>query len=137
MVVAASDASGDLDYWWQGSDGWWRVQNVAASQDSAPRGFLEPSIAWTSHSVVIAALSRPIGGPPGGALYYWWQAADTEPWNQEGPLTPEPGNVYVGPSIAWTDKSVVIAAANPSDGHVYYWWQAHGSPTWSLPQQVD
>jgi hypothetical protein len=65
-----------------------------------------------------------------GNLYYWWQAADTTPWNMQTVAT---AGLYYFPSIAWTGDSVVITASGVG-GNLYYWWQAAGTAPWNMQQ---
>jgi hypothetical protein len=99
VVIAAADQVGNLYYWWQwdpfgiGIEGFgpplfpqppWNKETVA----SVPGGFNQPAIAWTGSSVIIAAVDST------GTLHYWWQQANTTPWNGEtvalNPLPPPP-----------------------------------------------
>jgi uncharacterized protein YccT (UPF0319 family) len=83
------------------------------------------AIAWTGSSVVIAAVDG------SGNLKYWWQKADTTPWNPETVASAGPGGipVYFWPAIAWTGSSVVISAVDSSK-NLDYWWQQADTTLW-------
>jgi hypothetical protein len=59
-------------------------------------------------------------------LEFWWQAGSTV-WHQETVAT---STFDSRPSIAWTGRSLVIAAASKT-GSVDYWWQRADAQPWN------
>jgi len=151
VVIVASPLrqnGGNLFYFWQAvGTGTWHKQLVASGNDCPPSGSgftpVEPTgyqsnaIAWTGDSVIIAARDQRNGG-----IYYWWQPNGGTTWNQQTVAAGPPGCCSFGggtppftylvgysvPSIAWTGKSVVIAAIDKNGLH--YWLQEKGQTTW-------
>jgi hypothetical protein len=150
VVLVASNQGidgGDLFYFWQktGTSTWHR-EHVASGgcigsgfQPLTELGYQANGIAWTGDSVIIAAVDQRNGG-----LYYWWQPNGGTTWHQETVASGPPGccsfgsvvnsqvtpdvHGYSVPSIAWTGKSVVIAA---TDKHgLHYWFQEKFKTTW-------
>lgn len=150
VLVASNNPAnegGDLFYFWQttGTSTWHKELVAAAGcqgagwQPVTTLGYQSNAIAWTGASVVIAAVDTRNGG-----LYYWWQANGSTAWHQQTVAAGPPGccsfgsvvngNVtpyvvgYSVPSIAWTGKSVVVAATDSTGLH--YWFQENGKTTW-------
>ncbi len=153
VVIVASPQrqnGGNLFYFWQkGGTGSWQKEQVASGNDcpnnqsgwtlGVPTGYRSSAIAWTGSSVVIAALDQRDGG-----IYYWWQPSGGTTWNQQTVAAGPPGCCSFGsvvngvttpylvgysvPSIAWTGRSVVIAAIDKNGLH--YWFQEKGQTTW-------
>lgn len=151
VVLVASDnpanQGGNLYYFWQktGTSTWHRELVAAAGcagsgwQPVMTLGYESNAIAWTGDSVIIAAVDIRNGG-----LYDWWQANGGTTWHQQTVAAGPPGCCsfsswvngkgtpmvmgYSQPSIAWTGKSVVLAATDPRGLH--YWFQEKGKTTW-------
>jgi len=151
VVIVASPMrsdGGNLFYYWQKvGTGTWQKQQVASGNDCpnsasgwtpvTPTGYQSNAIAWTGSSVIIAARDQRNGG-----IFYWYQPSGGTTWNQQTVATGPPGCCSFGggtppftylvgysvPSIAWTGKSVVIAAIDKNGLH--YWFQEKGQTTW-------
>lgn len=86
-------------------------------------------IAWTGSSAIITAS---VGGELPTGVYYWWQAADTTPWNQQ---TVKTGN-YSRSAIVWTGTEVGISAYG-ADNKLYCWSQKAGTTPWEEETVAD
>jgi hypothetical protein len=147
LVASPGIQGGNLYYFWQttGSSAW-NKQHVASGGCPGPGfqplttlGYRSNAIVWTGKSVIIAAVDQRNGG-----LYYWWQAAGTTPWNKQTIANGPPGCCNFGsvdngvttphvmgyspPSMAWTGRSVVVAATYKNG--LNYWFQESGQSTW-------
>jgi hypothetical protein len=121
VVVAGSDNTGDIDYWWQatGSTAW--HQQRVATGSSGLNWQDRPSIAWTGNSVVIAATGI------AGGLYIWSQPVGGTTWTED--VISGSGFAFQNTSIAEAAGSVILAVGDGS-GNLDYWWAPNGSTSW-------
>jgi hypothetical protein len=127
VLVAATDSSGNLDYWWQASGtGVWNEQQVAAATSTLT--YSNPAIVWTGNAVLVTATDS------AGNVDYWWQASGTGVWHEQQVAAATSTLTYLNPAIVWTGNAVLVTASD-SAGNVDYWWQASGTGVWH-PQQV-
>lgn len=113
VIIAAADALGNLDYWWQAKEKTnWNLQHVAAAATDGGILYTGPAIAWAGNSVALVASDN-----SGDALTYWWQAKNKTPWNRQIVATAQQ------PAIACAGDDVVVTAVDTA-GNLQYWWQS-------------
>jgi hypothetical protein len=118
-VIAATDAHGDLYYFWQASGSTtWHRQLVASG------GYSKPCITWTGQDVAIAALDS------SGDLFYFTQPGSGTTWASQLVATASSGK-YQAPSVTVSPGGQVLISAGNSSGELVSFTLNPGSTSWS------
>jgi hypothetical protein len=123
-VVTATDAFGNLDYWYQpgGATGW--TKQVVASASSGT-SYYDAEITASPTGVLITAVEYYTG-----SIDFWWEADGTTTWYQETVASGGQAGYFGNPSIAWSGAGVYIAATDKY-GNAELWYAASGTATWT------
>ena len=123
-VVTATDAFGNLYYWYQpgGSTGWTKQPVASSNSDTS---YYDAQITASPTGVMITAVEYYTG-----SIDFWWQADGTTPWHQETVASGGQAGYFGGPSIAFTGAGVYIAATDKY-GNVELWYAQDGTSSWS------
>jgi hypothetical protein len=120
-VIAATDAHGDLYYFWLAA-GHWHSQEVAKGKRGV--AYSKPAIAWTGHSVVIAAINA------SGALVYFAQHSGSSKWSSHV-ISLVPHHRYQAPSVTGTPGGGVLISSANSAGDLLSFELGSGGGAWT------
>jgi hypothetical protein len=120
-VVAATDAHGDLYYFWLAS-GRWHSQEVAKGK----RGVLysKAAIAWTGNATVIAAVNS------AGALVYWRLPQGSTKWHYQQ-VAKVAHHSFQNPSITGIPGGGVLISTANSAGELLSFSRAGSGGSWA------
>jgi hypothetical protein len=121
-VVAATDAHGDLYYFWLAGTTW-HSQRVARGKRGV--AYSKPAIAWTGHTVAIVALSE------SGGLVYFARHTSNSGWSSRL-LSQVAHHRYGAPSVTAIPGGGVLASASNSAGELMSFELAPGKARWTI-----
>lgn len=93
-----------------------------------------PAVAWTG--VIGFVRLRPVSFDvitatgPGGRLDYWWAEDGSSTWHPETIAKSGAHAAYGGPTIAASNKSVMVTAVNTKSGNLMFWYQRFDATAW-------
>jgi hypothetical protein len=126
-VIAATDAHGDLYYFWL-TGTTWHSQEVAKGKRGV--AYSKPAIAWTGHTVVIVALTE------SGGLVYFARHTSNSGWSSRV-LSQVARHRYQAPSVAGIPGGGVLVSAANSAGELMSFELAPGTSRWKTARLAD
>ena len=120
-VIAATDAHGDLYYFWLAA-GHWHSQEVAKGKRGV--AYSKPAIAWTGSAVVIAAVNA------SGGLAYFAQHSGSSKWKYHL-ISQIPHHRYLAPSVTGTPGGGVLISTANTVGDLVSFGLGGGGGSWT------
>jgi hypothetical protein len=120
-VIAATDAHGDLYYFWLAA-GRWHSQEVAKGKRGVV--YSKPAIAWTGNATVIAALNS------AGALVYWRLPQGSTKWHYQQ-VAKVAHHSFQSPSITGTPGNGVLISTSNTAGDLLSFSHGGSGGSWT------